>query len=232
MIANQTNTALLVFSLSAKKEKERKAIFGKKYKQDNEKIFDLLIQKTQNIAYRSGVDVIWMDEHQQQGDSFSEKISNAFQKLFKAGYQNVISIGNDCPDLSIDILKYSIEELKTKKMVLGPAKDGGVYLLGIHKSVFDKSKFFQLPWQKDSLLKGFIDYAKDRNLHLVLLKYLRDLDSFKDVFLYSKEKPSTDFSRLLKTILTSQKGTYFSSDDTISSTSCHTYNGLRAPPQV
>ena len=232
MTFNQKHTALLVFSLSAKKEKERKAIFGKQYRKDNETFVDLLIQKTRDVAYRAGIDVVWMDERHQRGDFFSERISNAFEELFNAGYENVISIGNDCPDLSVDIIKGSIKELKTKKMVLGPANDGGVYLLGIHKSIFDKTRFLELPWQKATLLSEFINYAKNQDFDFVLLDCLKDLDSFKDALTYSKERPLTHLARFFKTILTFLKNNYFTSSDVVLPNRYHAYNGLRAPPQV
>ncbi|MCK0192367.1 hypothetical protein MWU84_20465, partial [Arenibacter sp. F20364] len=67
----QQNTALLVFSLSADNEITRESIFNKHQKKENVAFFDILIQQTKDLAYQSGIDVFWVDEHQQIGIDFS-----------------------------------------------------------------------------------------------------------------------------------------------------------------
>ena len=232
MIHNQKDTALLVFSLSAEKEIERKSIFDESYKKENTTLFNLLIEQTKNLAHESGVDVFWVDENQQTGKDFSTRFTNAFQKLFDAGYKNVVSIGNDCPDLSVQLLQDAILKLRTKKLVIGPSSDGGIYLLGINKDVFDRKIFLQLPWQTAVLNKVLKNHYDFQEIEFDILKELTDLDSAKDARDYAKNNSGTVLSRYLRVIIASIKNVFLIFKDFIPSSNRYSYIGLRAPPTV
>ncbi len=232
MNLNQKNTALLVFSLSAEREVERKYIFDKQFKKENTTFFKLLINQTKQLAQQSGVDVFWVNEHQQTGFDFSTRFTNAFQKLFDLGYKNVISIGNDCPDLSHEILQDAIEKLRTKQIVLGPSKDGGVYLLGIKKAAFDNAKFLKLPWQTSALKLGLEKYLNSEKIAYDLLHELTDIDSGKDVGFFAKSSPSTVLVRFYKAIIASMKIVVRAVNDFRKFSYEYSYVGLRAPPSV
>lgn len=232
MNIKKKDTALLVFSLSAEQEIRRKTIFGKNYKNEERTFFNLLIKQTERLASESGIDVFWVDEHRQRGIDFSTRFTNAFQNLFDAGYENVVSIGNDCADLTIQVLQGAIKKLQKRRLVLGPSKDGGVYLLGMNKTVFDRRAFLKLPWQTTSLCIGLQKYANSRNLAFDLLATFSDLDSAKDVVKYSKSNSSTLLSRFFKAIIESIKFTFEILNDFIPSDFKYSYVGLRAPPKV
>ncbi|MGB7394037.1 MAG: DUF2064 domain-containing protein [Pricia sp.] len=144
-----TDTAVLIFSLSARREAERKSLFDKK-KSDG-KFFDVLIGRTRKLAAKSGVDAFFIDERQQQGHTFGQRYANAFQQIFDQGYTKVVSIGNDSPDLTADTLRKAIDEIQYNDLVVGPSADGGVYLLGMSASLFDKQEFLNLPWLQECL---------------------------------------------------------------------------------
>ncbi|MCG2462691.1 DUF2064 domain-containing protein [Flavobacteriaceae bacterium F89] len=226
------NTALLVFSFSAELETNRKYIFGKGHKKENITFFKFLLAQTKKLAAQSGADVFWVDEHQQTGVDFSMRFTNAFQKLFDAGYENVVSIGNDCPDLSSELLQEAIEKLRQRNMILGPSKDGGVYLLGMNSSAFDREKFQNLPWQTPSLQMGLRKYVDLQNLDFNLLEELNDLDSGKDVRQYSICNPLTLLSLFFKAIVSSIKSKIRILNDFIPASHRSSYFGLRAPPKV
>ena len=194
---HQHGTALLVFSLSAKREMRRKNIFGKRNFVESKPIFDALIQQTKTLAARADIDVVWMDEETQRGSSFSTRIANAFQDLYDAGYDRVVSIGNDSPDLTITILKKAIQALQHQDMVVGPSHDGGVYLLGLHKSVFDKSNFEKLPWQTAKLYKVITKSALQGRLGFKVFQKLSDIDNGSDIHTYA----SRNLESLLNTII-------------------------------
>ena len=111
MKPNNNKTVVFVFSLSAKKEAERKPLFGAHKKNISEYFFKIQNQKTLAIANKSGVDVVWLDEKKQKGTNFSERFSNAYKSLFQQGYEKVISIGNDTPNLTAKHLKKAIHLL-------------------------------------------------------------------------------------------------------------------------
>lgn len=67
----------------------------------------------------------------QQGNDLGERMRNAFQSVFEQQYQKVVIIGSDCYELTSEILQQAFIKLNTTDVVIGPAKDGGYYLLGI-----------------------------------------------------------------------------------------------------
>lgn len=228
----QQNTALLVFSLSAEKEITRKSIFNKHQKKENAAFFNILIQQTKDLAYQSGIDVFWVDEHQQIGIDFSSRFVNAFQRLFDKGYENVVSIGNDCPDLTHQLLQDAIEKVQTKKLVLGPSRDGGIYLLGINRNIFDITKFQELPWQTARLQQSLEKYVQLEEEDCYLLDELNDLDFCKDVFNYVRLNPSTIISRFFEAIKLSIRIIIPVVNDFIRSLLSYSYVNFRAPPSV
>ena len=232
MTTNQKETALLVFSLSREKESERKAIFHGHHKKGNRVLFNLLIEQTEKLALQSGIDVFWIDEHQQTGPDFASRFTNAYQRLFDEGYENVVSIGNDCPDLTIELLTDAIASLRNKSMVLGPSSDGGVYLMGINRAVFDKDSFHRLPWQTEALQHGLETYGQTQDSEVEWLQELSDIDSFKDLRDYVQTGPSTVVGRLFKAIMESMGVVFSSFNDVIPSYFKYSHMGLRAPPIV
>ena len=69
----------------------------------------------------------------QKGDTLGEKMNNAFKKGFEIGYQKIIIIGSDLPDLNSDLIKNAFTKLTLYDYVIGPSEDGGYYLLGMKK---------------------------------------------------------------------------------------------------
>jgi len=183
-------TVLLVFSLSARIEAERKPLFGAHKRNVSKEFYDLLIKETLAIANKSGVDVVWMDETQQQGTNFAERYTNAFKKLYSQGYTNVLSIGNDTPGLTIKHIKEAIKSLDDYKMVYGPSKDGGVYLLGLNKAVFNEVSFKELPWLTAKLTKGIRTLASANIVSYSVLETLLDIDTKETVleFAYANKE--------------------------------------------
>ena len=232
MELNQKNTALLVFSLSVEMESKRKSIFDSCHKKENAAFFNLLIHQTKELASRSGVDVFWMDEHQQSGQNFSDRFANAFQNLFDKGYENVVSIGNDCPDLSHVILRDAINGLNANKVVLGPSKDGGVYLLGLNKAVFDRSEFIALPWQTAALKSGLETYFNSQGFSLPILDELMDLDTLNDVRRFATNRPTSDIGLFFTSVLSYLKAPLPLYRKTLHSSFQFISLGLRGPPTV
>ncbi|MGB3145598.1 MAG: DUF2064 domain-containing protein [Maribacter sp.] len=232
MKLHQKKTALLVFSLSAEKEIERKHIFDKNFKKESKAFFNLLISHTKSVAQQSGADVFWVDEHHQTGADFSTRLTNAFQELFDAGYKNVVSIGNDCPDLTEELLKEAVQKLHTKKLIVGPSSDGGVYLLGINRDIFDKNAFSQLPWQTAALQQSLKNHFHSQKIEVAVLNELTDLDTARDVRYYAKNNKGTVLGRYLRVITSLICNIFSIFNDFIPSLNRYAYIGLRAPPIV
>lgn len=90
---------------------------------------------------------LWGEKYQyaaQRGADLGERMKNAFLQEFAAGFQMVVLIGSDCPDLPVDIIAESFRVLENKTgSVIGPAADGGYYLIGFRKDTFCPEIFLQ-----------------------------------------------------------------------------------------
>jgi uncharacterized protein len=115
----------------------------------------------------------------QQGLTLGEKMLNAFRYGFEQDYAKVCIIGTDCLELTSDIVQKSFDALNDHEAVLGPAKDGGYYLLGMNRlweSVFERKQWSTHTVAHDTI-KDFITLRI--NYHLLPL--LSDVDVEDDL---------------------------------------------------
>ena len=159
-------------------------MFGRTKKQSTSDFFDILIGRTKKLATASGADVFFIDEGRQQGRTFGERYANAFQEVFDKGYTKVVSIGNDAPDLTADTLRKAIDEIQHNDLVVGPSTDGGVYLLGLSRSIFNTDEFLNLPWLKDSLCDALLQRTYWRQGGIFSLNVLSDIDDTASLLHY------------------------------------------------
>ncbi len=118
----------------------------------------------------------------QKGSELGEKMTNAFLKAFSMGYKKVIIIGSDCFDLSEKLITDAFDILKESEVVLGPAKDGGYYLLGM--KTFYASLFQNKSWSTKSVLSETLLDLSNLNIKFKLLPTLSDIDDEKDLKMY------------------------------------------------
>jgi len=197
-----SNTVLLVFSLSARSEAARKRVFGRYQKWAAHRFFEALIKQTRRIAQECGIDVAWVDEHEQVGSDFGERLGNAFQTLFAQGYENVISIGNDSPELCPSTIPTTIKKLDHQQLVLGPTLDGGAYLIGMNKALFEYREFCALPWQQGSLYQAFRDMAAANFCNCFSFDTLDDIDDQASAVRFALRNPLSELSTIIRSFLT------------------------------
>jgi hypothetical protein len=114
---------------------------------------------------------------QQSGDDLGIRMQNAFQNSFDAGYQKVMIVGSDLIDLSEEIIENGFLQLDTNDVVIGPAEDGGYYLLGmkyLHSNIFEHKDWGTSTVRRDTLFD-----LQDKKVHL--LEELNDVDVFEDI---------------------------------------------------
>ena len=119
----------------------------------------------------------------QSGNDLEDRIKNAFKSSFTAGYDKVIIIGTDCFELNEEFISIAFEKMNDDDVVLGPAKDGGYYLLGMKK--FYPSLFENIEWSSEKVLKQTLTTAMRLNLSVFLLPPLSDIDREPDLKDYS-----------------------------------------------
>ncbi len=114
-------------------------------------------------------------QHQPTTGHLGERMAFAFAKAFAAGYDEVVIIGSDCDELTTGHLLDAFAQLKTHEAVLGPAADGGYYLLGLRepppKGLFDHTK-----WSTDEVHALAMTALAQANRSVALLPTLHDTD--------------------------------------------------------
>lgn len=191
-MVKKTNKALIVFARKPElgKVKTRLAVaIG------NEKALDIYIrllkhtkQVISNITCDKYVfltetqdDDFWKDfliQKQSSGD-LGERMENAFLSLFEKGYEQVMIIGSDCPALNESHIQLAFEALQKTDIVIGPAEDGGYYLLAMNR--LQAFLFKNKAWSTNFLREQTIDEIIQQKLNYFLLPTLSDVDELTDL---------------------------------------------------
>lgn len=129
----------------------------------------------------------WTTHHakcQPEGD-LGARMAAAFAAAFEAGAGRVAIIGTDCPGLRDTHLNQAFALLETNDLVLGPATDGGYYLLGLHQP---RPELFQnKAWSTESVLTDTLADAARLGLRVAFLPTLRDVDDAADLAAWRAE---------------------------------------------
>jgi rSAM/selenodomain-associated transferase 1 len=115
----------------------------------------------------------------QQGNDLGLKMYNAFNTVFKRGYKKVIIIGTDAPDVSMKIMQSAISVLNDHSVVIGPANDGGYYLLGFKSKLIDL--FSGIEWSTNSVFDNTIEKLNNAKVNYFVLDELIDIDTLEDL---------------------------------------------------
>ena len=116
-------------------------------------------------------------KHQQIGEDLGIRMQNAFKNSFDKDYEKVMIIGSDLYDLTPNIIEDAFTKLNTNDVVIGPAEDGGYYLLGMN--VLQPHIFQNKEWGTSSVRKETLANLKDKKVHLLTM--LNDVDVFEDI---------------------------------------------------
>jgi rSAM/selenodomain-associated transferase 1 len=117
------------------------------------------------------------DKHLQVEGALGKKMETAFQQAFEAGTP-VLIVGSDCAQLTPDILLSAIDKLKTHDTVLGPAEDGGYYLLGMNR--FLPELFRNIAWSTEQVFPQTVAILEKLGATYGLLPTLSDIDYEED----------------------------------------------------
>lgn len=115
---------------------------------------------------------------QDQTPDLGRRMQSAFETAFEAGAEKALIIGSDCPDLSAEILEKAFQALDTNDAVLGPASDGGYYLLGL--KTMDPALFRDITWSTDTVLQKTLEKLENQSKKYTLLPVLSDIDTERD----------------------------------------------------
>jgi len=143
----------------------------------------------------------------QGGGDIGRRMGRALQGAFGQGYDTAVIIGSDIPDISTDIMQKAFEALNHKDLVLGPAADGGYYLIGGQRRGFGHwhpQLFSGISWGTDRVLPQTLAIARKLGLRYKLLDTLRDVDRPEDLSVWYQAagfKPPSTASNLISVII-------------------------------
>ena len=157
------------------------------------KIYIFLLERTRDISVKVSADKavyysvkvrendIWdasiFQKHQQVGEDLGIRMLHAFKNGFKAGYEKVMIIGSDLYDLTAETIENAFIALENHEVVIGPAEDGGYYLLGMNS--LEEKIFKNKDWGTETVRKDTLEDLKDKKVFL--LGELNDVDVFEDI---------------------------------------------------
>ncbi len=188
-----SKTAVLVFSRSVGVEVSSKELL--KDTHANIDFISLLNKRVKRVVKNSRLPVVYSNENNQVGKSFGERLSHAIQTVFTKGFESVLIVGNDCPDLRTKDIVQAGRLLKKSDFVIGPDLRGGTYLMGMNKTAFNKQAFEKLEWQTKNLLVSINSYTNRFATTFHQLKHKFDLNFTIDIQKY------WDVSNLLRRLI-------------------------------
>lgn len=122
--------------------------------------------------------VRYMECFPQQGDSLGARLLYAFQWTYERRFQRTIVIGSDSPHISREIIVDAQKALDEADVVLGPADDGGYYLIAMREPY---DVFSGIPMSTSVVTKMTIELAARQGLKVRLLRPLFDIDELPDL---------------------------------------------------
>ncbi len=117
--------------------------------------------------------------HPQVGEGLGQRLADAFSEAFRSGARRVVAIGSDCPGLSRPLVEYAFKRLAENDLVIGPATDGGYYLIGLERDI--PQLFADIPWGSGDVLWATLRKAEELRLSIATLEKLRDVDRPEDL---------------------------------------------------
>ena len=117
-----------------------------------------------------------------------DRLTAAFSEAFASGARRVVAVGTDCPDLKEPVLAEALDALNDDDVVLGPATDGGYYLIGLRR--LEAALFRQIDWGTSRVLEQTLSAARRAGLSVRLLGPLDDVDRPEDLVHTRKHLPT------------------------------------------
>ncbi len=115
----------------------------------------------------------------QQGEDLGIRMHHAFDSLFRRGYQRICLVGTDVPSLPLTYYRDAMEALVHHDVVIGPANDGGYYLIGLTRPHHDL--FINIPWSTDGVMTRTQQKAITAGLRVSLLPPWSDVDTIANL---------------------------------------------------
>lgn len=122
----------------------------------------------------------------QAGETLGDRLAVSFgERIFFHRAEKVIAIGTDDPSLTREAVERAFLLLDSCDWVIGPAEDGGYYLIGCRAASYDSSIFRDIEWGTSEVLETTISRIRETGSSMALLPHRRDIDIVEDLRMYS-----------------------------------------------
>jgi len=139
-------------------------------------------------------------ESQAVGD-LGARLDDAFERMFAAGSQRAVIIGADSPTMPESVLAESLSVASDSDVLLGPAMDGGYYLVSLRKASWPRARtlFMGIDWSTERVLEQTLDRAEQAGLGWTLLDPWYDIDRIEDLRLAAEHtSPDSHLAALIR----------------------------------
>jgi rSAM/selenodomain-associated transferase 1 len=131
----------------------------------------------------------------QKGKDLGTRMENAFRQIFSEGYGRAILIGSDIPDLTPAVFREALDSLENNDVVIGPAADGGYYLIGFHKRSLLPPLFHEREWSTNRVFREALEILRDASLRIHLAPEWGDVDTKEDLTALAARSRGTIFDK-------------------------------------
>src|SRR3990167_1886165 len=115
----------------------------------------------------------------QSPGTIGDRMSNAFESVFSEGAEKTVLIGTDVPEITGDTVSSAFRLLEETDVVLGPAEDGGYYLMGLKN--YEPILFEDIDWGTNTVFNRTLNRITEKNLSHKFLDTLKDVDTAEDI---------------------------------------------------
>jgi len=136
----------------------------------------------------------------QRGADLGARMKNAFHASFSEGYDRVLLLGSDIPDLPEATVCEAFAALESEDAVIGPCPDGGYYLIGFRSGRFLPEAFGGMAWGTGAVLERTLACLNAHHRRVRVLPPWRDIDTIEDLDALRQRHPDGAFrhSRTLR----------------------------------
>ncbi|HEU6436835.1 MAG TPA: TIGR04282 family arsenosugar biosynthesis glycosyltransferase [Nitratidesulfovibrio sp.] len=131
----------------------------------------------------------------QQGDDLGARMRTALADAYAAGYERVVVLGSDIPDFPHELAQKALDDLDLHDAVIGPAFDGGYYLIGFRRDRFLPGVFDGVDWSGSSVYAATMERLEAARLDVVRLPEWNDVDTMWDLNVLYRTNRNSSFRK-------------------------------------
>ncbi len=207
-MTDSPNSLLLIFTRNPELGKCKTRLAATIGNESALKVYEFLLQHTaavtrgvsatKRVYYSEEIweDDLWSDpvfeKHLQEGIDLGARMHQAFKNGFEEGFEKIIIIGSDLYEIDTEALENAFQALDDHDFVIGPAEDGGYYLLGM--KTLEPQLFNNKVWGTGTVLKDTLSDLQGSNLYRLqsrndvdIYEDIADIEAFKPFFTHLKK---------------------------------------------